>query len=176
MGWVSVYSGGQGPEPCSKRPALVRCSSSWLIITSQNHILVASCWCQDSGQSCWGCPPHHAPCSGRCHQVTGDTPVVTAQVAGEGGRRRQSNCCQDGELPLTCPAGGTVPRVRSQTECTWGRATAISPHPMPLDVAPHRHLPASTPCHPGYRPLGLGRAGVQLSEVFLSLLDMAPLG
>lgn len=50
------------------------------------------------------------------------------------------------------------------------------PHSMPLDVTPQGHLSASTPCYPGYRPLGWGRASVQLSEFFLSLLDMAPLG
>lgn len=77
-GWASVHTGGQGQslaiidQPCP----------SWLIITSQDHILVAKLLVPTLRARLLGVPPYRAPWSHRCPQVTGDRPFVTAQVAG----------------------------------------------------------------------------------------------
>lgn len=112
---------------------------SWLIITSQHHILVANCWCQLSGQGCWGCPPPHcAPCSHRCHQVTGNSLLLQLKLQGwhDGRGGHGLTVVRIGNPPPlrahTRPAGASLPRVRS------------------LSSPGHDHCSLSPPCGPGH--------------------------
>lgn len=138
--------------------ARVQTSPSWLIIASQDRILVASCWCQDSGQGCWGCPApcHHVPpCSHRCHQVTGDRPG-TAQVAGvvwgEGDSltvSRIGNCPPHTPDLLGEPSPESDHLLRAPGP---GPLLSTPPHPVPLDTGTQalawvHSLPLGLPTH-----------------------------